>query len=404
MLFDPAEPVIPSLDLTALLAKPGERNITVQDAPVNMPYQAIVHRNGQNLACPEDAERITRTMIAMLAPEPQGWTINGVPARIIKPPLPEVLISVSIQTPTGWRAAALNSSPDLMPNCRLDGFMTWLPGLEDLAETYLCELPSTSENWSPAGKVTLQPMPHFSAATVELDRMGVPIEHRVRELVKAQLPKLRTAAKHQLAEARRHPLTPAPARGLVWIKPKNGSVRDRSKTRKGAVPIIVHGTPVNLQYGTKLSWAECTSILIALELANTKLVPVAAACRAKPDGTIEIEPAPAGIIPRTRQLDVHINDQQLTLSINGRKTRSLPIPLLARGQYRPHRHPPMLASLQPDFRPDQDQLADMLTRCYSPSLESMQSARPANAWTSAQQVINMMKHARETAHRLLGYE
>ena len=404
MLFDPAEPVIPSLDLTTMLAKPGERNITVQNAPANMPYQAIVHRNGQNLAFPEETERITRTMMAMLAPEPQGWTINSVPARIIKPPLPHVLISVSIQTPTGWHTAALNSSPDLMPNCRLDGLMTWLPGLEDLAETYLCELPSTSENWSPAGKVTLQPMPHLSATTVELHKMGIPIHHRVRELVKAQLSRLHPAAKHQLAKARRHPLTPTPARGPVWIKPQNGCVRDRSKTRKGAAPIIVHGTPINLRYGTELTWAECTSALITLELANTKLVPVAAACRDELDATIHIEADPGGTIPGTQQLDVHIDGQQLTLSLNGRKRLSLPMPLLARGRYRPHRHPPMLASLQPDFRPDQDQLADMLTRCYSPSLESMQSARPANAWTSAQQVIKMMKHARETAHRLLCYE
>ena len=401
MLFDPAEPVIPSLALTALLAKPGERNITVRDAPPNTSYQATIHRNGQNITIPEEPDRITRTMMAMLAPHPQGWTINGVPARMIKPPLPDVLISVSIQTPTGWRAAVLNSSADLMPNCRLDGLMTWLPGLEDLAETYLCELPSTSENWSPAGKVTLQPMPHFSAATVELHQMSIPIEHRVRELVKAQLPKLSPAAKHQLAEARRHPLTPPPARGPVWIKPQNGSFRDISQTRQGAVPIIVHGTPINLNYGKELTWAECTSALIALELANTKLVPVAAAYRGKPDGTIHIEATPRGGIPGTQQLDVHINGQQLTLSLNGRKRLSLPMPLLARGHYRPHRQPPMLASLQPDFRPDQDQLADMLTRCYSPSLKSIQSARPDNAWASTQQIIKMMQHARETAHRLL---
>ena len=404
MIFDPAEPVIPSLDLTALLAKPGERNITVKDAPANIPYQAIVQRNGQNIAIQEDPDRTTRTIMAMLAADPQGWNINGVPARIIKPPLPDVLIRVSIQTTTGWHAAVLNSSADLMPNCRLDGLMTWLPGLEELSENYLCELPSTSENWSPAGKVTLQQMPHLSAATVELHKMGKPIHHRVRELVKAQLPKLRPAAKHQLAKARHHPLTPPPARGKIWIKPRNGSVRDISKTRKGAAHIIVHGTPINLQYGIELSWAECTSALIALELANTKLVPVAAACRSELDGTIHIEAGPGNIIPGTQQLDVHINGHQLTLYLNGRERLHLPMPLLARGHYRPHQHPPMIASLQPDFRPNQDQLADMLTRCYSPSLESIQSARPTNTWTSTQQVIKMMTHARETAHRLLSHE
>ena len=401
MIFDTAEPVIPSLDLTALLAKPGERNITVKDAPANIPYQAIVQRNGQNIAIQEDPDRTTRTIMAMLAADPQGWNINGVPARIIKPPLPDVLISVSIQTKTGWHAAVLNSSADLMPNCRLDGLMTWLPGLEDLAENYLCELPSTSENWSPAGKVTLQPMPHLSADTVEMYKIGKPIHHRVQELVKAQLSKLHPAAKHQLAKARCHPLTPQTARGKVWIKPQNGSIRDISETRKGADHIIVHGTPINLSYGTKLTWAECTSALIALELANTKLVPVAATCRSELDGTIHIEAGPGNTIPGTQQLDVHITGQQLTLSLNGRKRLNLPMPLLARGRYRPHQQPPMLASLQQDFRPDQDQLTDMLTRCYSPSLESIQSA---NAWTSTQQVIAMMKHARETAHRLLCHE
>ena len=388
MLHDAAEPIAPSLELTALLAGPGSGRITIHDAPPNLPHQATVQRDGRTVTAPEDPARMARVLEAMLAPSPEGWSVNGVPARIIKPPLPNVAITLSMRTRDGWRTAVINGKPDLMANCRVEGLLTWLPGLCGLAVSYACELPSGSEHWSPAGRVQLQPMPVFTAAELGLDREGAPDVRRVRGLTECRAQQHLRQARRTIQEAKRHPLTPAETKEPLWIRPQNGRGED---PRCHEEIIIVHGAPVRPRYDRALSWAERTSALIALEMSDTDLVSVS-----RPHGPKTGGKQCAG------ELDITLHDRRMKLAVNGRQAAEMRMPLLARGRYRPERRPAMPACLEPGFRPEADELADLLVRCYGPDLEELASAFAGDPGAYGREVMRMSRLARETAASLLG--
>ena len=401
MLLHPAEPATPTLELTALLTRPGERHVTIHNGLDNAHHECVVRRNGQSATVPQDTRRTNRMLSAMLAPESDGWTINGVPARLVKPPLPEVRITLSVQTPTGWRTAVLNGEPDLLPNCRIDGILTSLPGLEKLPRTHLCQLPSDYRHWSPTGKVTLQPMPRFTAGELEMDSPTTPSKEQVAQTVATRLQELRPTAERQLANARHHPLTPPPAKERIWLKAEIGKPRETTGKPDHAAPIIVHGIPVSLRHDARLTPAERASILVTLETADAKFVPVAALCQTKPDGTMQAHTLADGAAPSTRQLAARIQGQELILSQNGRRELNVGMSLIAHGYYRPERHPPMSATLHQDFKPNHDRLTDMLIRCYRRDLQGQIAELANDAWTCSEQAITMAQHAWETAHRLL---
>ena len=202
--------------------------------------------------------------------------------------------------------------------------------------------------------------------------------------IRRMLPELRQMDNAQLREARQHPLTPPPAPGNAWIRPRHHDPKETSPYRGDAAIIIVHSRPVILHDHRQHSRAERTSALVAVEMANTRIVPVAAPHPDKDE--------------RAHEMTFTISGQQLTLSPDKEhgKGRSRPILLLDQGRYRPHRQPPMMSKLMPGFRPEKDELCDMLVRCYEP--DGLTTVSTAQAMRSSQ---SLMEHARQTVHLLL---
>lgn len=396
MILDPAEPVAPSLELTHLLTGTGPRELIVTDAPPNLEHQAVVSRGTRQVTVYDDAARTARILTAMLAPVHDGWTINGKPARIIKPPLPDVAVTMSTYADGRWRRAAINSKPDLLPNCRIDGILTWLPGLENLAKTHLCQLPSPSPHWAPVGMVTISPLPHLTAQQANMEGELPPPAELVAKRLETLLPQMKKDARGAVQEANRHPLAPPPTRQTAWIKPRHLPTPGTPPPDDDALIIVSDGWPVKLTERAAHSHAEQTGALVALERADTPMVAVAGS---HPDYD-------QGQGPAARDMTFAAKGHRLELAHPARPASplALPMPLWAQGRYRPQRHPAMDASLLPKHGFDEDALCAALARCYEPDLHRRLQQASANHQRTAAAAATMLEHARRTARRLLQQE
>lgn len=209
MLIDDADPIRPSLELTALLCGPGSHEITALQGLAG--GWATVRRDGQSVDVPDGQNRTVRLLTAMLAAHPNGWTINGTPARIIKPPLPDLCVTIRIQQDGHWRTAVINGQPELLHNCLIDGLRSSLPGLEHTALTYECALPSPTEDEARTGWVTLQPVARLSAGELGLENGRTPDAARIESVARRRARQMDQEARRWIREATAHPLLPAPA-------------------------------------------------------------------------------------------------------------------------------------------------------------------------------------------------
>ena len=158
-------------------------------------------------------------------------------------------------------------------------------------------------------------MPRRRARELLLDQPETPTGRAVADKMRRMLPERRRKAGPKLREERQHPLTAPPAWGKAWIHPRHNAPRESSPYRRDAEIIIVHGRPVILRDRGEHSRAERTSALIAVEIANTKNVPVAAP---HPDTDV-----------RAREITFTISGLRITLSPD--KEHGIRRSLLARG-------------------------------------------------------------------------
>ena len=227
----------------------------------------------------------------------------------------------------------------------------------------------------------------------------LPIHDAVREAALMLVPELSIEARQQINDVENdsanRPPEPIGEDAHVFLRAYHNHPRELSRQRPDVLPAIIHSTPVIIRT-QQHSWAEQTSMIVALEAADSDLVPVIATFRAPHHHRAHHKASEA-----TPEIDRdHLS---LTLHLPHGQSRTFPMRLVAHGRYRhddPNSH--LNLSVRDPANADPHKVRQFLIRAFQPDLdERLRRQRQSDQTDPANAALTLAHQADHTVRALL---
>ena len=261
------------LTLLTILANPhGDRNVTV--CFIEESSMTLVQHGDKTVLVYNQPDFVSRQVCAMLVYHPKPWTVNG--ETVIQATFPDEPI-IRRETP---RDLAIEDrrldahDPFHDANCLIDDFFCTLPIMHRLRRFTLTESPSGSKAWKHASKTAFQPILQLRSEELGVDlNQDNPevLEKHLQTVLDPRFNELLQLAENQMIASN----TVKPITERTWLKSYQNHPRELERNRDDAIPITVRGTPVVIRSAHQ-NFAEQTAAIIALEMADSELVPIIA--------------------------------------------------------------------------------------------------------------------------------
>ena len=374
--------------LTTLADPNGDRNITVssiEDSPMTL----VQHGDNTVLVC-NPPDFIADKIRAMLVYHPKPWTVNG--ETVDQGTFPDEPI-ISTETPgelaiEGRRLDAHDHLHDA--NCLIDDFFCTLPTMHRLRRFTLTESSSGGKAWKHAIKTMFQPILQLRSEDLGIDLNQDDtevLEQHLETILDAQFGNLQQLAENQmLASNMLQPITER-----TWLKSYQNHPRELERNRHDATPITVSGTPVVIR-SIDQDFAEQTAAVIALEMADSDLVPIIST-------HIMGEGPSKPAVEAWFEFHLQHHHAALLLEMGKVGSRSLTVCFHATGYYISDPDD-MQVWISSHYPGDEDALTNMIIRCFQPHFLHM-LPEITDLRDRMNATIQFTRHARDKARAAL---